>query len=65
MLSSNWTLVAYIDPGAGSMLLQILAAGLLSAAFALKLSWHYVRNSFRGTLYRLSNEPSPDDDEPG
>jgi hypothetical protein len=31
-------LLAYLDPGSGSMLLQIALAGLLSGAFVLKSS---------------------------
>ncbi|MDP7248285.1 MAG: hypothetical protein QGF00_01680 [Planctomycetota bacterium] len=30
---------AYIDPGTGSYILQIIVAGLLGAAYALKLYW--------------------------
>jgi hypothetical protein len=30
---------AYLDPGTGSYLLQIVIAGLLGAAFTLKLFW--------------------------
>ena len=41
---------AYLDPGTGSYVLQLLLAGLLGAAFALKLFWGrlhaYVKNLF-------------------
>jgi len=37
--SSASTLVAYLDPGLGSMQLQILLAALLSASFYLKSSY--------------------------
>ena len=32
-------LLAYLDPGSGSMILQILAGGLAAAAVAAKLYW--------------------------
>ena len=37
---------AYIDPSTGSYLLQILLAGLLGAAFAVKIYWRRVRAFF-------------------
>ncbi len=32
-------LLAYLDPGSGSMILQILAGGLAAVAVAAKLYW--------------------------
>lgn len=37
-----WPL-AYIDPGAGSQLLQWLAAGLLASLYLLKMSWTHIK----------------------
>lgn len=42
---------AYIDPGTGSYLLQILIAGLLGAAFALKLTWTRLKVFFSGSVF--------------
>lgn len=42
----------YIDPGTGSYMLQMLAAGLLGAAFALKGVWRNVRASLRNFVSR-------------
>lgn len=43
---------AYIDPSSGSYFLQILIAGLLGAAFAIKAFWKkitlFLRNLFSG-----------------
>jgi len=39
-------LLAYLDPGSGSLLLQVLIAGLLSSLFFLKSSLMMVRASF-------------------
>ena len=42
---------AYVDPGTGSYVLQLLLAGILGALFALKVFWSrtvaFVRNLFR------------------
>jgi hypothetical protein len=37
--------LAYLDPGSGSLLLQVLIAGLLSSLFFLKSSFLMVRTS--------------------
>lgn len=39
-------LLAYLDPGSGSLLLQVLIAGLFSSLFFLKSSFLMVRSSF-------------------
>ena len=44
---------AYIDPGTGSMVLQVVAAAFLGAAFTIKSYWRtikaYVANMFKRT----------------
>lgn len=37
------TAYAYIDPGTGSYLFQMLMAGLLGSAFAIKMAWRNVK----------------------
>jgi hypothetical protein len=37
---------AYIDPSAGSYLLQILAAGFFGAMFALRIFWDRIKSFF-------------------
>jgi hypothetical protein len=44
-------LLAYLDPGSGSLLLQLLIAGLLSGMFFMKSSLIVVRASL-GRLFR-------------
>jgi len=39
------SLLAYLDPGSGSLVLQVLIAGLLSSLFFLKSSYAAVRAS--------------------
>lgn len=37
---------AYLDPGSGSYLLQLLIAGLLGGAFLIRLFWGRIRAFF-------------------
>ncbi len=39
--------LAYLDPGSGSYLLQLLIAALLGAAFALRMYWGRIKSFFR------------------
>jgi hypothetical protein len=39
---------AYLDPGTGSMVLQVVAGGLLAAIGATKVFWHRIKSVFRG-----------------
>jgi hypothetical protein len=39
---------AYLDPGSGSMLIQLLLGGVAGAAVILKLGWHRLRDTFGG-----------------
>ena len=34
---------AYLDPGTGSMLLQVILGGIAAIGVALKLGWHKIR----------------------
>jgi hypothetical protein len=38
---------AYLDPGSGSYLLQLLIAGLLGSAFVIRASWGKIKAYFR------------------
>jgi hypothetical protein len=38
---------AYLDPGSGSMLLQLVIAGLLGAGLFLRASWSKIVKRFR------------------
>ena len=37
---------AYLDPGTGSYIVQMIIAGLLGAAFALKIFWLRIKDYF-------------------
>ena len=47
---------AYLDPGSGSYVLQIVLASLLGAAFAVKAFWFRIRNFFASLVTRDSRE---------
>ena len=38
--------LAYLDPGTGTIIFQVLIAGLVSAGFAIKLFWHSIKAFF-------------------
>lgn len=39
---------AYLDPGTGSVFLQMLIAGIVSAMFAVKMFWRRIIDFFTG-----------------
>lgn len=41
---------AYLDPGAGSFMLQMLVAGIMGALFTIKLYWYRLK-SFIASLF--------------
>jgi hypothetical protein len=48
--------LAYLDPGTGSMLVQLLVGGVAAAAVTVKLYWHRLMR-----LLRIrKDEPEPD-----
>lgn len=42
------SVLAYIDPGTGGIVLQMLAAGFFGALFAVKLFWRKIKGFFTG-----------------
>ncbi len=52
---------AYLDPGTGSYILQLLIAGLVGAAFAVKLFWKNIKAFFIDLF--SSEEESDEADE--
>jgi hypothetical protein len=43
---------AYLDPGTGSYILQMIVAGLLGAAFAVRMFWARIKRFFAGVFSR-------------
>ena len=53
---------AYIDPGSGSFLIQMLLAGLLAAGMTLKLYWRKLKTFFSRTFTSKKDSSSSTDE---
>jgi hypothetical protein len=51
---------AYLDPGSGSFLIQLVIAGALGAALAIRMSWKRIKAMFRRKV-----SPPPDSEKNG
>ena len=49
--------LAYLDPGSGSFLLQLIIAGFLGLAFALRAYWTKIKSFFQGSNPEEMEEP--------
>jgi len=49
---------AYLDPGSGSYLIQLLIAGALGAVLVIRMQWDRIKNVFR----RKGEKPSDPDE---
>ena len=49
---------AYLDPGTGSMLLQVILGGIAAVGVALKLGWHKIRAALG-----FAKKAAPDDEQ--
>lgn len=56
--ATTGTAHAYIDPGTGGMLLQLLAGGIAGALVILKLYWHRFKEGF-SRLFRRQRSDLP------
>jgi hypothetical protein len=52
---------AYLDPGTGSVILQVLVAGLLGALFTIKTMWRNIKGFFG----RMTGKSSTDSHDVG
>ena len=50
---------AYLDPGTGSLILQLIIAFLLGASFAIKVYWRKIKTFFTN---RFSKKPRDGED---
>ncbi len=48
---------AYLDPGTGAVVWQVLVSSFLGVAFAVKLFWRRIKNFFLGIFGRAAHEP--------
>jgi len=53
---------AYLDPGSGSFLIQLLIAGLVGAGFIIKAYWKKIKAFFTRT--KPAEETPKDDSQP-
>lgn len=49
---------AYLDPGTGSFLLQMLIAGVVGALYYIRVSWARIKGYFGGTKATATPEPA-------
>jgi len=73
LIFSAWILIspsiaeAYLDPGSGSLFLQVLLAGFAGAGVLLKLYWHKLTSIFTGSSKQKKTDLSKaekDDEAP-
>lgn len=53
------TVHAYVDPGTGSYVLQIIVAGIAAASFGLKIFWTRIK------MFLSGKKPAPQPDNDG
>ncbi len=51
---------AYLDPGSGSFLIQLLIAGLVGAGFLIKAYWKKIKKLFKRSAPEDENENEDD-----
>ena len=49
VLAAETRVDAYLDPGSGSMLVQLLLGGVAGAAVIMKLGWERFKDMFRSS----------------
>ncbi|MEX2599370.1 MAG: hypothetical protein WD533_06910 [Dehalococcoidia bacterium] len=52
---------AYLDPGTGSMLFQVVAGAVLASLFAVKMFWYRIKAFVTTTVGRRQAEQNDDD----
>ena len=57
LLGSAPSAFAYLDPGTGSMLLQVILGGIAAVGVVIKLYWHKLR-----AAVGLAKKADPEDD---
>ncbi len=46
-MTHNLIVLAYLDPGTGSMILQVVLASLLAIAVGFRIFWRKIKSVFR------------------
>ena len=63
LLSFPASAFAYLDPGTGSYIFQLLIAGVVGLAFVIKLFWGRIKSFFAKLFGRKSEPPQPESAE--
>jgi hypothetical protein len=58
LLAPHHAVIAYLDPGSGSLILQLLIAGLMGAGILVRVFWKKIKG-----LFTHSPEKKEDDTE--
>jgi hypothetical protein len=53
----------YLDPGSGSILIQLLLGAVLAVGIVVRLSWKKIRTLFGKKKPDATGDAAPDDDE--
>lgn len=51
-------LFSYLDPGSGSLIIQLLVGALLSSLFFVKVFWTRIKNALRGAGKSTDDSPT-------
>ena len=57
LLMMSFSAYAYLDPGTGSMMLQVILGGIAAVGVAIKLYWHRLRAALG-----MSKKEEPEDE---
>ncbi len=55
--------IAYLDPGSGSFLIQLLIAGVVGAGVLIKIYWKKITRLFNRNAPKEEDVTSKDDDD--
>ena len=61
VLASERQVDAYLDPGSGSMLVQLLLGGVAGAAVIMKLGWERFKDMFRSQQPKQTKQSEPNE----
>ncbi len=61
LISSSSQVYAYLDPGTGSMLIQMIIGGIVAGFFTLRMYWYQLKSYVRRKLGYPVEESSTDD----
>ncbi len=56
-LAAHHRFCAYIDPGTGSFIIQIVIAGLVGSSFAIKIFWSRIKTFFKNIFGKKGKTP--------